>query len=534
MGSSDVEATLSVRDVLAITALRGAEVLAGHAGLGRRVRTVNVMEVPDILPWVRREQLLLTTAYPLRHDPGGLAALVRQLDERGLAGIFLKPERYIDRIPADMVEQADRLSFPLVAVPTEASFSDIINATLTALLDNQAARLQRARDIHDRFNEIVLTGGGFMQIASALSEALGRPVVVVDGDGRIRGSAGDRVIADLPALPATLHADGGDDTGMRLGRFVVQPIRADGELLGAIFTTAEPVQLTDDGWEALQYAATVSALHQVQLQALAAEEGRSKIIYLEQLINGEPGDWPAAVERGAAFGWDLRTARTAVVIVDEGELPAAMTTARRMRTLAGRVRNLTDERTIAWERSSEVAVLLPADELSSGGVRAAVQQLRSRLSEGMPQARLTVGFGRAALTPEELPRSFAEARRALTVGRWSGGTDDVYGFVDLGVERLLAGCDDGELSQYRDELIGPLLRHDVERGTDLLASLETYLLTRNVAESARRRYVHHNTMRNQLYRIEQLLGPFLDDGERCLSLALAVRVHRYADISRSA
>ena len=44
------------------------------------------MEVPDILDWVKPDELLLTTAYPLREDPAALevnlgAEDLRRLDE---------------------------------------------------------------------------------------------------------------------------------------------------------------------------------------------------------------------------------------------------------------------------------------------------------------------------------------------------------------------------------------------------------------------------------------------------------------------
>ncbi|HEY5248013.1 MAG TPA: PucR family transcriptional regulator ligand-binding domain-containing protein, partial [Dermatophilaceae bacterium] len=55
---------LSLRAVLEMECLGGARILAGHAGLDRVVSRLNVMEVPDILPWVRPNQLLLTTGYP--------------------------------------------------------------------------------------------------------------------------------------------------------------------------------------------------------------------------------------------------------------------------------------------------------------------------------------------------------------------------------------------------------------------------------------------------------------------------------------
>src|SRR4051812_28979739 len=107
---------LPVRDVLGAASLVGARVLAGASGLDRVVQRLNVMEVPDILPWVKPHELLLTTGYPLRHDPTGLVDLVRELDARGLAALGVKLHRYLDELPAPVLAEADRLGFPIIEI----------------------------------------------------------------------------------------------------------------------------------------------------------------------------------------------------------------------------------------------------------------------------------------------------------------------------------------------------------------------------------------------------------------------------------
>ena len=196
-----------IRDVLALPAMAQARLVAGSGGLDRLVRSVNVMEVPDILDWVQPDELLLTTAYPLRDDRVALDQLVPRLADRGLAGMAIKPTRYIGSIPPIMAEEAERLDFPLIELPPPASFNEVIGAVLGVILDVQSVRLRRAAEIHDRFTNIVLSGGGLRQIAEALAEAIGVPVAILDAQAALLAHSpgfDEALLAALASKPEQL------------------------------------------------------------------------------------------------------------------------------------------------------------------------------------------------------------------------------------------------------------------------------------------------------------------------------------------
>ena len=287
---------VALSDVMRLPALARARVVGGRGGLGRAVRAVNVMEVPDILDWVKPDELLLTTAYPLRDDPVALDALIPRLAERGLTALALKPSRYIARIPESMIEAADRLDFPLIELPPEASFNEIITSILTVILDAQAARLERSAAIHDRFTGIVLSGGGLRQIAEALAELIGRPVTIVDA----QGSVGWQTSTTAP------------DPSVAAGT-VVQPIQVGGEHYGAIHVTDDAHDLGSDRLEAIEYAATVAALRQVQTRAVGEADRRFQAVCLEELVTGHVTDRSVLMERATAFAWDLATPRAVLL-----------------------------------------------------------------------------------------------------------------------------------------------------------------------------------------------------------------------------
>src|SRR5687767_11610557 len=116
-GAPDASAPMSVAKMLTLPAFSGAEVVAGARGLDRVVRRANVMEVPDIVPWLRAEGLLLTTGYPLRETTSGLRGLVADLDDRGVSALAVKLHRYLDALPDAMLAEADRRGLPVVVVP---------------------------------------------------------------------------------------------------------------------------------------------------------------------------------------------------------------------------------------------------------------------------------------------------------------------------------------------------------------------------------------------------------------------------------
>lgn len=531
-------AEVSLRDLLELESLRDARVVAGAAGLDRRVRHVNVMEVPDILRWVNRDELLLTTAYPLRDDPAALRELVPGLAARGLSGLAIKPARYIDAIPPELLAAADERAFPVIELPQASSFSDIINSVLTVILNTQAARLQRAADIHERFTAIVLGGGGLPQIAEALADSIGCPVAILDAQDHVQtATAGAEIVAMLRTVQPAPFPDGEAARTQRATvvvegrRVTIQPIQVAGDRFGAIAALA-PDDLTDDGLDAIEYAATIAALRQVQARVVAEADRRFQSVCLEELVTGHV-ERGALLERAAAFKWDLTIPRAVLVaqvdvLGDEpfARLAGTSQEATAQRRLADVVRAALGRSAIVWERSSEVAALAPADPDRGHPIADAGSRVVAEARRGLPEAILSIGVGRVATDPLRLAESFTQARRAIDVGRRTRGPGRVTAFRDLGVDRLLAGLPEAELVDFAGTVLAPLIAHDAARRTDLLATLEAYLETRNAAAAARRLWVHYNTMKNRLLLIEEVLDLSLDDPDRSLELAIALRIRR--------
>jgi purine catabolism regulator len=519
-----------VRDVLALPSMSQARLVAGAGGLDRVVRSVNVMEVPDILDWVQPDELLLTTAYPLRDDRVALDELVPRLADRGLAGMAIKPTRYIGSIPPFMADEAERLDFPLIELPPPASFNEVINGVLGVILDVQSVRLRRAAEIHDRFTNIVLSGGGLRHIAEALAEAIALPVAILDAQGGLLAQSSAVFDGDvLAAITADL------DGPARLGGrdVILQAIRVGADRHGTIVALGQARNLGDDELEALDYAATVAALRLVQARAVAEADRRFQAVCLEELVTGHVTDRGALLERSAAFDWDLATPRAVLVAEFHelagrpfGQLAGSSDELIARHRLVEAARLTLGHGAIIWERTAGIAALVPVTARGREGARLAGADLIADATRRLPGSVIDVGLGRPVADPLQLDQSFREARNAIAVTRWSRGHGAVSLFEELDLDRLLFNTPDAERATFIESTIGALLAYDERRHSNLVETLEVYLATRNVADAARRLFVHYNTMAKRLERIAEIVGPFADDPDRCLTLGLALRLRR--------
>jgi len=139
---------------------------------------------------------------------------------------------------------------------------------------------------------------------------------------------------------------------------------------------------------------------------------------------------------------------------------------------------------------------------------------------------ISIGVGRVQPDPLELQLSYSEALRSLQIGRRGGGQGVVSLFADLGLDRLLMSCAATELEDFFIATLHPMLSYErAHPGCGLTETLQAFLAAnQNVAETARVLFVHYNTVKYRLERLESMLGAFVNIPERCLTLEVAMHV----------
>jgi PucR family transcriptional regulator, purine catabolism regulatory protein len=514
-----------LREVLGTPVLAGARVLAGEQGLDRCVERLNVMEVPDILPWVKPHEFLLTTAYPLRAEPDALPRLIADLDAAGLAGLGVKLGRYLEELPAAALEVADARGFPVVQLPDEVGFDEILNDVLTGILNRQAQALARSERIHKAFLQLVLRGHGLPEIARDLADLVDAPAAVVGPDGRILAGARLEELGldqDVELLVRAGRARVGRREVAVTATPIVAGLREHGQVVafpGADGPTADLL--------ALENAATVAALTLTKQLEVQAVEDKYRSELMHDLVRrvDDPED---VLRRAAGFGWELDR-RLIVIVLRSDATPPLLVPDELARhpPLAGIVEQAVRERdpgAAVVRFSREVVVLTAAFDGPDGRAeaRAFVRGLATQAGR-TTGGSISAGLSRPVERLQAIAQAYDQAGRSLDIGRQIHGDGAIAHFDDLGAYRLLSLIEDREeLAEYVSEVLGDLAGDDAT-AQDLRRTLTALLETSgNVAEAARRLHFHYNTLRYRIDKLEGIVGPFMTDARTRLDVQLAL------------
>ena len=266
------------------------------------------------------------------------------------------------------------------------------------------------------------------------------------------------------------------------------------------------------------------------------EKYRTQFIY--DLLYNNFESTEALLQRGTFWGWDFTKPYQLMVLeahkenqlVKQGDIlpavAAAVNAILRMNCIAG----------CASEQMGQIVVLFSvpaADEKSrKNNLAELAAKIRQYVNKKMPDLQLNVGAGRFYVNAAELCRSYQEAKQALELGRYADGEKPVAFFEDLGSLRLLANVSSELLEDFYKEYLEVLIDYDSKNGASLLITLQTYFQQNaDLNLTAEKLFMHPNTLRYRLKKIEELIDADLQRFEVRLNLYIACKIAKMREAS---
>jgi PucR family transcriptional regulator, purine catabolism regulatory protein len=547
---------ITVREALSLDLVDRLKVVGGENGLDRIIKLVNVIEVPDIMDWLVDGELLLTTGYSFREYPELMKSLIPTMNDKGSAALAIKTKRYMNEIPDEIIESANRYDIPLLEVPFDLSFSEIIAPILGVVFNKQNKILQKLEQAHRKLMDLALNGSPLEELCKETGKLISNPVAIVDREGFIivndecpdqykfelffsDGSVEVRKeklrFGNIKEVRYSLEYSSDSDAPPTIKALRI-PIIADkyqyGHMVAIVNNpVSEPDILT------MERAATIAALEFTKRKAIYEIERSYYNDFLEILLSCDFESSGEIVNRGRVFNIDLELP-TAVVLVHDSSIEKITEIKQYIningsRSKEGLLKLINDffrqtkiENFIAGIKGNNIVIVGSiAGESPNNRLKEIATELADHLNSSLrPGESLNIGVGRLFQDPQQINRSFEEAREALRIAQLSDRTQVVF-FDNLGFYKILSEKNRGDLESFVNELLHPVFDYDQTRKGELIKTLETYYDTnRNLKLTSTKLFTHYNTVLYRIRKIEELTGVNFDNPEDSLNLEIAVNI----------
>jgi PucR C-terminal helix-turn-helix domain/Purine catabolism regulatory protein-like family/GGDEF-like domain len=549
---------LRVRDLLDVPGL-GLRLLTDVAGVDRVIRHVYTTDLPDPSRYLTQDDLVLTGMIWCR-EPGDADRFVRALAKAG-AGVLGAGEALGEVLP-EVIQACGRHGIVLLAVPAETSFAAVTEEVARRLNGDRATAMTRVLGRRRLLLSAVAEGAGLDAMFRLMGREIGTECWLLTGTGRIVGGTGTSLPGPLALrltceylkadrLPATIRVSGPAAGDGKYSLFSVggEPRITSWFLACAGYEQDWPHELRES---VVELAADV-ALERARLDAGRAG-GRKLAEAIITMLAAETGEGAAPAEIALLM-------RAAGLAPDGSYLVAAMAAeADRMAgpnvdrwrcDLAAELALPNAEGTVVAPLGEQVVVLVPlpaAAEAEDPGraahtFAALMRDAQPVLESDRSRIRLSVGVSAPAEGVTALPGALHEAESARRLaaaraaagpasGSASGPAPLVVGPVSVvtsdevaSYELLLASVPGSVLRSFRERLLGPLQSYDERHRAELLPTLREFLACSGSWNAcAARMYVHVNTVRYRIRRIEELTGRDLSSLDDQVDFFLALRI----------
>lgn len=160
--------------------LNNLKCIAASEHLNNIITSVNILDNPDVLKWIKKDELVLTTGYIFKDDPDLQISIIRELKAIGCAGLCIKIKRFFYSVPDAMIEEAEKIGLPLIELPFYYAFSEISRLIYNELYSRQLNNIQAEYDAVKTISEMFFENLGLDAMLKELSRFMNKSVIITD------------------------------------------------------------------------------------------------------------------------------------------------------------------------------------------------------------------------------------------------------------------------------------------------------------------------------------------------------------------
>lgn len=527
---------MRIRDLLDFGGLINAKVVAGKGGLDKTVESVSVLEVtePTNGRWVLKNQISVTAFYAIKDDVEAQKNLIIEFDKSGGAGIVIcHIDFWLKRIDESIISLCDNLNFPLIVVPSDVSYIDIIIPINDRLLKIHSEMYKYSLGLQSELIELIVRNRDIHDIAKHIFNISNRGTIILDINSKVLSSEGisdeciNLIVHYCKNNLKEIHKkyqnsevtiiDGYENS------YLLQPIMVDNDFFG--FMAMERVIKHPFNYKdpelIMKYTSIAIALISTKKQRIEKMQDIYFRDFLGDLLTWNFESDYMAINRARSVGWEIEN-KTLMILINlnsayeingANDYIGEYTKSVLMPIIQGIVKKDNPNNLVGF-RSDNIIILLE-DE---GGVEDNYKRAKKIAEEFLKRNKDTqditfsVGISNSFIRVSEIPNAYKEALEAMTIGRRWHGSGRVYTYLELGYIPIFKENTFSTKYEYiKEYFLKPLIEHDRQHNTELVETLRNMLYSdMSIMEVANKMFIHRNTLLARKKKIIELLdnNPF--------------------------
>lgn len=554
----------SVENFLNIVAFQDFKIISGRRGLSNSISSVNIMDNPDAIDWFSAGEVLLTSGFFFKDSTNLQNKIMYQLKSINCPALCIKPQRYLKKIPENMIDLSNQLNLPIIELPYGFSFSKIMNRVNEELTDKYDQLNKESIDIAKLFFNLSIHGGGLKSIAQKLNQLLQSTTLLCDIHWNIINHENTKystlnkaVVNKIINNPSSLFDNIIDKLPHELNQIqkpisrqvvymdtefciLIMPVYFQGKHYGYIVICGNTNIVNEFTYITLEQGAMAFALERIKYDEIKRAKHRVKRDFILDLVSGRISSENELNSLAEEHHIDTNLFYTAIKFkisyTDLSSITDRTLRNQEENKQMKRLLNYLEQHNLSHNESSLffsqqnylIFLLGRSTEDLSAKTRMYIEKKIESITKKFPSIDLKAGIGRSAQDLLHVCDSYEEADKTLST--MEAYPEIIVGhFNDFVVEHLLLDHIPTEIIQpFINTVLGPLLSSNQKYRNEFFSTLDCLVKHRiNIAETARTLYLHRNTLLYRMARLEEILDIDFKNNDDILKIELALKLYSY-------
>lgn len=538
---------VTINEILQSKIFKDYHIIAGKRGIDREAQAVVLFDAPDGYKWSRGKELIISSGYFFKDDIDSFKYFINYANKKGVAGLGIKVDRYLKEIPADIIELCDELDFPLIYIPYDVPWINIIDGVNSIAINRFIKRINGSNYINEN-----VTSSDFYKkieiIIENLSKELKCPITLSDilDKNIINYPKNTKTEKEINSLTEDNLANYKKEilceklliyriTDLDANKsWIEMAISLDNTPITKMIVWEDKRKIDYYDLFAMRLSYTLLLEIYAQIYVMNAFERKFYDDLLISLFNEELDTKEKLIKalKGIQnFKLNIYNKFVCIVIRQAASNPSFYSMREKIyNTLLLRVPK--DEALFGIIDDNTIAIIMDVSNIKEDKINATkenISQIISKIEKHF-ESNLRVGIGGVTEDICKIKRSYVGALKAIEIGNYIYPEKKIVTIEELGffgLFRIDNIEDEGFKSSFNT--IYPLLKES--NSEELINTLKVYLESEsNYNISAQKLFIHSNTVRYRIAKIQEICNIDLEDPIERLKVEITLK---FIDILRS-